>query len=56
MHGIGGLTDANDDAAGADLEPLAAAHQFRSIFVGAEDLGEPASEVGDLLRAVLMNQ
>ena len=40
MHGFGDLARAQDDFAGFDLEPFAAADQFDGVLLGAENLGE----------------
>ena len=54
MHGIGGLAGADDDLAGLDLEPLAAADQFRGVVLAAENPGEPVAQAGFFLLAALM--
>ena len=40
--------------AGFDLEPFAAADQFDGVLLGAENLGEPAAQIGFLMAAVLV--
>ena len=54
MHGIGGVAGADDDLAGIDLEALAAVNQFRSVFGGPENLGEPVAQGGFFLLEALM--
>ena len=54
MHGIGSLAGADNGLAGFDLEPFAAADQFRGVLIGAEDAAEPAAQIRFFLRAVLM--
>ncbi len=52
---FGGFAGADDDLAGLDLEPLAAARSAPSASCfAAENLGEPVAQVGLFLREPLM--
>ncbi len=49
QHGIGGVTGAGDDLERADLDALAAPHEFGGIALIAEDPGKPALQIAFFL-------